>query len=124
MTFSHIFYIPTIFLLGMVFGSMISRKTQNKSIIKSGAFNEKNSISQPKTSRKILALTFLIFLLTFIITHFVEIPYSSKSVSRLLGGIEIFDKSPVFTSTAVYDRLNQYSTVGISAYKRFHDFGF
>ena len=119
MTFQHIFYIPTIFLIGMVFGSMINDRTQNKAIIKSGAFSNPNPISQPKTSKKILVQTFIFFLLIFIITHFFEIPYGSKSVSRILGGIEIFDKSPVFTSTAVYDRLNQFSTVGISVYKRF-----
>ena len=74
MTFQHIFYIPTIFLLGVGFGSMINEKTENKSIIRSGVVSNKNSISQPKTSKKILVQTFLIFLLIFVVTHFFEIP--------------------------------------------------
>ena len=119
MTFQHIFYIPVIFLLGTVFGTMISEINQKKSIIKSKDLINQNLVTQPKTSKKIVLQTFLIFILIFIITHFFEIPYGSKTVSRILGGIEIFDKSPVFTSTAVYDRMNLFSAVGIEVYKRF-----
>ena len=108
MTLQHIFYIPTIFLLGLVFGTMINKATESQ-----------NNQLLYKTSRRILLQTFLVFLLVFIITHVFEIPWGSKAVSHLLGGIEIFDKRPVFSSDAVYERISLFPAEGLMAYKRF-----
>ena len=94
MTIQHIFYIPTIFLIGFIFGTMINK-----------APTSQNDQLQYKTSKKRLFQTFLIFLLVFVVTHIFEIPWGSKAVSQLLGGIEIFDKKPVFSSTAVYSAI-------------------
>ena len=108
MTIQHIFYIPTIFLLGFVFGTMVNKTTTS----------EKDQL-QYKTSKKTLLQTFLIFFLVFVVTHIFEIPWGSKAVSQLLGGIEIFDKSPVFSSDAVYERIRLFPAEGLMAYKRF-----
>jgi len=108
MTIQHIFYIPTIFLLGFVYGTMTNKVTESQ-----------NNQFLYKTSRKKLLQTFLVFLLVFVITHIFEIPWGSKAVSQLLGGIEIFDKSPVFSSDAVYERINLFPAEGLMAYKRF-----
>lgn len=108
MTIQHIFYIPTIFLLGFIFGTMTNKVTQIQ-----------NNQLLYKTSKKKLFQTFLIFLLVFIVTHIFEIPWGSKAVSQLLGGIEIFDKSPVFSSDAVYERVRLFPAEGLMAYKRF-----
>ena len=108
MTIQHIFYIPTIFLLGFVFGTMTNKVTQSQ-----------NNQLLYKTSNKKLFQTFLIFLLVFVVTHIFEIPWGSKAVSQLLGGIEIFDKSPVFSSDAVYERVRLFPEEGLMAYKRF-----
>jgi hypothetical protein len=108
MTIQHIFYIPTIFLLGFVFGTMTNKVTQSQ-----------NNQLLYKTSRRKLLQTFLIFLLVFVVTHIFEIPWGSKAVSKLLGGIEIFDKSPVFFSDTVYERISLFPAEGLMAYKRF-----
>jgi hypothetical protein len=108
MTIQHIFYIPSIFLLGFVFGTMVNKTTTSK----------KDQL-QYKTSKKKLLQTFLIFFLVFVVTHIFEIPWGSKAVSQLLGGIEIFDKSPVFSSEAVYERVRLFPAEGLMAYKRF-----
>ena len=108
MTIQHIFYIPTIFLIGFIFGTMINNATTSQ-----------NDQLQYKTSKKRLFQTFLIFLLVFVVTHIFEIPWGSKAVSQLLGGIEIFDKKPVFSSTAIYERISLFPAEGLMAYKRF-----
>jgi len=108
MTIQHIFYIPTIFLLGFIFGTMTNKATESQ-----------NNQLLYKTSRRKLIQTFLVFLLVFVITHIFEIPWGSKAVSQLLGGIEIFDKSPVFSSDSVYERISLFPAEGLMAYKRF-----
>lgn len=109
MTSQHIFYIPTVFVLGLVFGTMISRSKEISS----------NEQLPYKTSGKRLLQTFLIFLLVFVITHVYEIPWGPKAVSRLLGGFEIFDKRPIFSGSEIYERIRLFPEVGLLAYKRF-----
>ncbi|WP_447636903.1 hypothetical protein [Flavobacterium microcysteis] len=106
MTFQHIFYIPAIFLLGFIFGILLSNNTGTAS-------------ADDKVSVKKLGLVFVIFLIVFIITHTFTIPAGSKQVSMLLGGLEIFDKKPLFGSDAVYDHIQSFTEIGIHAYKRF-----
>lgn len=119
MTIQHLFYIPTIFLLGLVFGIMISERRVGIRGATAIATDQSNYQFQYKTSGRKLFLIFLIFLLVFLITHMFEIPWGSKYVSHLLGGQEIFDKKPVFSATEVYTRMDQFSTQGIVAYKGF-----
>lgn len=106
MTFQHIFYIPTIFLLGLIFGILLGNNTNTVS-------------ADGKVSVKKLGLVFLIFLIVFIITHAFTIPAGSKQVSMLLGGLEIFDKKPIFGSDAVYHYMQSFTEIGIQVYKRF-----
>lgn len=119
MTMLHILYIPTIFLLGLIFGIMVNEKRQGIIDMDSMKTANQNSRFQHKTSGNRLFHTFLVFLLVFLITHMFEIPWGSKAVSQLLGGLEIFDRSPVFSDTEVYMRINQFPTEGLLAYKRF-----
>ena len=106
MTFQHLFYIPTIFLLGLIFGILLG--------------NNSNTVSTDgKVSAKKLGLVFLIFIIVFIITHSFNIPAGSKQVSMLLGGLEIFDKKPIFGSDAVYHYIQSFPEIGIQVYKRF-----
>ena len=50
MTIQHIFYIPTIFLLGFIFGTMTNKVTQSQ-----------NNQLRYKTSKKRLLQTFLCY---------------------------------------------------------------
>ncbi|MGJ1266777.1 hypothetical protein ACR78F_12930 [Sphingobacterium spiritivorum] len=106
MTFQHIFYIPTIFLLGLIFGILLSNNTSTAS-------------AEGKMSGKKLGLVFLIFIIVFIITHSFNVPAGSKQVSMLLGGLEIFDKKPIFGSDAVYHYIQSFPEIAIRVYKRF-----
>lgn len=106
MTFQHLFYIPTIFLLGLIFGILLSN-------------NKDTAPADGKVSAKKLGLVFLIFLIVFVITHTFTIPAGSKQVSMLLGGQEIFDKKPIFGSDAVYHYMQSFTEIGIQVYKRF-----
>jgi len=113
MTIQHLLYIPTVFLLGFLFGTMTTEKrTSHETAAASGS-------RQRSTSGKLLLQTFLVFLLVFVITHLFEIPLGSKTVSRLLGGVEIFDKQPAFSSAEVYARVAQFPAYGLLDYKRF-----
>lgn len=106
MTFQHLFYIPTIFLLGLIFGILLTNNTSTAS-------------TEGKTSGKKLGLVFLIFIIVFIITHSFNVPAGSKQVSMLLGGLEIFDKKLIFGSDAVYHYIQSFPEIGIRVYKRF-----
>lgn len=118
MTLQHIFYIPTVFLLGLLFGSLISERSRRKS-----TGNLQTHFELPDSgrqiSRRILFFTFLIFLGVFVITHLFPIPYGSKTVQNALGGLEIFDKNPSFSSAEVYTRLQSFPFEGLKVYKRF-----
>ena len=118
MTLQHIFYLPTIFLLGFLFGSLISESRHGKQTRNLQTHIELPDLVQGTTG-KILLFAFLIFICTFIITHLFPIPYGSKMVQNALGGLEIFDKKPSFSSTEVYTRLLSYPIEGLNMYKRF-----
>lgn len=118
MTLQHIFYIPTIFLLGFLFGSLISERRRSKSTGNLQTHFELPD-SERRISGKILLFTFLIFIGVFVITHFFPIPYGPKIVQNALSGLEIFDKHPSFSSNEVYARLQSFPFEGLEVYKRF-----
>ncbi len=107
MTTQHALYIPIIFFLGMVFGTMLPRQA--------------TSLSQSVDTalKKRLLQSFLIFILFFVVTHVFEIPGGAKSVARHLGGSDLFDRRPSFSALAVYERIQSFSDYGLVGYKRF-----
>lgn len=118
MTLQHIFYIPTVFLLGFLFGTLISERRPGIPTRNSQTNFESPDLVQG-ISGKILLLAFFIFICTFIITHLFPIPFGPKTVQNALGGLEIFDKRPSFSSIEVYNRLQSFPLQGIEVYKRF-----
>jgi hypothetical protein len=118
MTLQHILYLPTIFFLGFLFGSLITERRHGKETRKLQINIGLPDLVQGTTG-KILLFAFLIFLCTFIITHLFPIPYGSKMVQNALGGLQIFDKKPSFSSTEVYNRMASYPIEGLNIYKRF-----
>jgi hypothetical protein len=107
MTTQHFLYIPIVFLLGMVFGTMLPRQVTAQSETGDPAL------------RKRLFQSVVVFILIFVVTHVLEIPGGAKSVTRHLGGSELFDRRPSFTASEVYERIEAFSDYGIIAYKRF-----
>lgn len=114
MTSAHILYIPTIFLLGFLTGSLFGKATnsQNHSSLDSAS---KTSV----VSGKSLLGSFVIFALVFVGTHFFEIPRSSKAVTKALNGSEIFDKKPSYSSDEVYSRMSAFPEKGRELYQQF-----
>lgn len=120
MTTQHIFYIPTIFLLGLVFGIIFTERRRGINTVNSITSKRQEDTVQHKTFGSKLFQTFVIFILVFVITHMFEIPWGSKAVGQLLGrGVEIFDKRPVFSSTEVYNQISKFPFEGLIAYKHF-----
>src|SRR5690606_23314820 len=117
MTIQNIFHIQTIYLLEFVYGTLLNNKEAitSNSIVKSS----QKIIFKTKTSKNKLIQTFLIFLLVFIATHMFELPWSTKTISHLIGDFEIFDKRPVFSSAEVYKKLSLFSDEALITYKRF-----
>lgn len=106
MTSAHILYIPIIFFLGFLTGTLTIRKPNGKS---------NSSI----LSGKFVIGAFVIFIIAFIGTHFFPIPKSSRAVSIVLNGREIFDKKPSYSAEEVYTRLSEFPKAGIELYKSF-----
>lgn len=109
MTSAHILYIPTIFLLGFITGSLVSK----------GSGNSSNPSNESVITKKVLLGAFVIFAIVFVGTHFFEIPRSSTSVTKALNGLEIFDKKPSYTSNEVYSRIERFPEHGRALYKQF-----
>ena len=112
MTSAHFLYIPTIFSLGLLMGTLLSSHSEPS--IKN---NQKQN--SPFLKGRTLFGSFLIFIAVFIGTHFFEVPRSSKAVSTALHGADIFDKTPAFSSEDVYSRIASFPIDGIALYKEF-----
>jgi hypothetical protein len=109
MTSAHILYIPTIFLLGFLSGSLAGK----------GFNSSDNTANESGITGKVLLGSFVIFAIVFIGTHFFEIPRSSKAVTKALNGVEIFDKKPAYTSAQVYSRMELFPENGRLLYQQF-----
>jgi hypothetical protein len=109
MTSAHILYIPTIFLLGFLTGSLAGK----------GFNNSNNPANESGIPGKVLLGSFVIFAIVFIGTHFFDIPRSSKAVAKALNGLEIFDKKPAYTSAEVYSRIELFPENGRVLYQEF-----
>lgn len=119
MTVQHIFYIPTVFLLGLVFGALISERRAGKMTGSGWAKVDSVNLVQRAVSAKALLLALLLFAGIFLVSHLFPIPYGAKVVQSALGNLPLFDKHPSFSSTEVHDRLQAYSSEGLQVYKRF-----
>jgi len=109
MTSAHILYIPTIFLLGFLTGSLAGK----------GFNSSNNPANDSRITGKVLLNSFVIFAIVFIGTHFFDIPRSSKAVTKALNGREIFDKKPSYTSDEVYARIESFPENGRLLYQQF-----
>jgi hypothetical protein len=115
MTSAHILYIPTIFLLGFITGTLI----RNSDSLHLHGDKDSEALQGLHVSGRTLFISFVIFLLTFIGTHFFEIPKSAKAVALALNGQEIFDKKPSYSSEEVYARILKFPKNGIEIYQEF-----
>lgn len=106
MTSAHLLYIPTIFLLGFLTGTLFPHKPET-------------SPAKSTVSGKSLILSLVVFMVVFIGTHSFPIPRSSKAVTLALDGAELFDREPSYTSEEVYNRIDAFPQAGIYLYQEF-----
>ena len=112
MTSAHFLYIPIVFSLGLLVGTLLSSHAET-------SFTNSQKLNSPFIKGRMLLGSFLIFIVVFIGTHFFEVPRSSKAVSIALQGADIFDKTPAFSSEDVYRRIATFPIEGIALYKEF-----
>lgn len=95
MTPAHMIFIPTIFLLGVLAGLLLtSRKTGGLPVL----------------------LTLGLALGTFGITHLTELPIGAGAVQASIGGAPLFDQSPSFSASDVLERIELFGNQGREAY--------
>lgn len=95
MTSAHLIFIPTVFLLGVLAGLLLtSRRTGGLPVL----------------------LTLGLALGTFGITHLTELPIGAGAVAAATGGAPLFDQSPSFQASDVLARIELFGSRGREAY--------
>lgn len=111
MSSNHLFYIPTILLIGIFLGfTLASYRNQPSS-------KDNQSSYQFKFSS--LASAFAIFFMTLILTHALPIPGGVKSLHASLGHQQLFDQRPSFSQDEVYQRIESFGEAGRESYRLF-----
>ncbi len=110
MTSAHFVYIPVIFLLGLFTGTLLSIKQDTSRESRRGSY---------RVSGELLISSFVLFGFVFVGTHVLHISRSPHAVKMALNGAELFDRTPSYTSTEVYDRIASFTPAGIALYKQF-----
>jgi len=94
MTPQHLIFIPTIFLLGLLTGLLLTSR-------RSGGLP--------------VLMTLGIVLGTFGITHLTELPIGAGAVHAAIGG-PLFDQSPSFSAAEVLERIELFGNQGRATY--------
>lgn len=128
MTVEHLFFVPILFLLGFLSGTLAMFAIINKwkTHDYNSSENGKAQYSDDLRSKQLkmvkgksVLLAMAMFLLTFIVTHFAPIPNGVSQLHELTNGMPLFDQSPLFAEDKVYQRLTEYGAVARSAYQQF-----
>ncbi len=117
MTPEHFLFIPTVFFLGFFFGGMFSQR--NRHANESSSENGVIELASPATSVYALGISFLTFASIFVATHMLPLFGGAKALHLILQGKHLFDQRPSFTSSEIYQRLNDYGELGRAMYQRF-----
>ena len=96
MTPEHLIFIPTVFLLGLMSGLLLNAR-------RSGALP--------------VLLLLGLALGTFSLTHLTELPIGAGAVRSAIGGAPLFDQSPSFSASEVFERIERFGEVGRTAYR-------
>jgi hypothetical protein len=102
MTPAHFIFIPTVFLVGFLLG----RQTADQS-------------SSLRKRVRPMAISFLIVMLVFIVTHIFPYFGGVKSITLVTGGLKILDSAPTFLADEVYRRIEAFGSIGREMYQRF-----
>lgn len=112
MTAAHVLFIPTVFLLGFLAGSLLTGPH-------AAALPAQAPSKRPSVSAQWLGAAFLLFLGVFVATHMFPMFGGSKALHHAMGGAPIFDQRPSFSSAEVQQRLIGFGELGRALYQRF-----
>lgn len=122
MTPEHIFFIPTILMIGFFAGAIftpyLSSLGDKLQLVKKQTTGPQ-SLEPPSVSGRFVLGALIAFIAVFIATHVFPAPNSVVAVMKINGGLPLFDQSPSFSNEEVYQRLIEYGQEGRDIYKRF-----
>jgi hypothetical protein len=106
-TREHLFFVPFVFLLGIVTGSLLARAR---------LMPEAGSTPAPRVGTKGLVVPLVAFLFLFVVTHLLGSHGGAKAVEQALGGHRLFDQQASFSVSEVYARIGAFGQAGRAAY--------
>lgn len=113
MTPAHVFFIPTMFLLGFITGSLVSRGAPR------GSGSATGYRAASWANGKSVGIALVVLLATFVATHMFPLLGGVKALHHVLNGQRIFDQHASFTSAEVYERLDGFGPLGRAMYQQF-----
>jgi hypothetical protein len=115
-TREHIYFVPIVFALGVVLGSLLTRHRMSR--LASKRFDEEPGVPPPRTTARSLWFPLGVFLLLFAVTHVFGTHGGARNVEDALEGQAIFDQRASFSASEVYARVERFGAAGREAYKR------
>jgi hypothetical protein len=114
-TREHLYFVPIIFALGLVLGSLLTWHRLRR--IFPRHFADAPNAPRRTTARS-LWVPLGLFLLLFAATHALGTHGGARAVEEALGGRPIFDQRPSFSVDEVYARIEAFGAAGRAAYQR------
>ncbi len=113
MTPAHIFFIPSVFFLGLFIGATVASRRKATTEALSGDSGVTSG------SGRTLVMAFIVFAVIFSVTHLMPQFGGAKAVSLAAHGMPLLDQRPVFSSFDVLQRLDAFGVPGRTMYQRF-----
>lgn len=109
MLLGHLFFVPAVFLVGMVSGLEVARR--------------RSSPGEPKAPGRTGPLALMsslgLFVLVLVVTHFAPIPGGLQDLRARLDRQQLFDQRPSFSPVETHRRIGDFGEAGREAYRRF-----
>lgn len=111
-TREHFFFVPFVFFLGVLLGSLIARARLGPATLATGEGGR-----GPRVGMLGLVGPLVAFLVLFIATHAAS-HGGPGALEQALGGRPIFDQRASFSASEVYARIEAFGSAGRAAYAR------
>jgi hypothetical protein len=112
-TREHFFFVPFVFLLGIVTGSLLARA---RLIPETGSAPP--DAPAPRVRTRGLVVPLVGFVLLFVVTHLLGAHGGAKAVEQALGGQRLFDQQASWSTSEVYARVDAFGHAGRAAYAK------
>jgi hypothetical protein len=109
MLLGHLFFIPAIFLIGMVSGLAVARSRPSPG----------EPAAPGGTGPTVLVSSLGLFVAVLVATHFAPLPGGLQDLRASLDQRELFDQKPSFSADEAYRRIGDFGEAGRAAYRQF-----